>query len=130
MIRTGLPDEPIGGCATVALERSGSLLVATVTGELDAASAPLIGTQVTNSLLTTDREVRLDVGGVGFCDSSGTKAMFRLERSLADRGTRLIVCNPSSAVRRVIGLVDPGKSLCVESDSVDLLDERPATAVD
>ena len=51
------------GCAAVALERSGSLLVATVTGELDASSAPLIGAQVTNSLLSTDREVRLDVGG-------------------------------------------------------------------
>lgn len=130
MIRTDLPDEPIGGCAAVALERSGSLLVATVTGELDASSALLIGAQVTNSLLSTDREVRLDVGGVGFCDSSGTKVMFQLERSLSDRGTRLVVCNPSPGVRRVIGLVDPGQSLCVESDAIDLLDQRPATAVD
>jgi hypothetical protein len=30
----------------------------------------------------------------------------------------------------VIGIVDPGQSLRVESDAIDLVDQRPATTVD
>jgi anti-anti-sigma factor len=114
MIRTDLPHASTDGATPVALERTGSRLVARVLDDLDAASAPLAWRTVREGIDPTVEEVRLELSGASFCDSSGLKLIFQLDRLLTDQGGSLIVQDPTPAVLRVLDIVDPAKSITVQ----------------
>lgn len=78
----------------------------TVTGDLDAANAPLF-------TMSADRfvaghagtPVRLDFRGVGFIDSAGINALVRLHGAVDERGGTLEMARCSRYVERVLRLV-------------------------
>jgi anti-anti-sigma factor len=119
MIRSDLHDESTDGIATVVVHRTGSTLVATLCGELDAVSAPHISQSVLDQLDPTVDELRLELGDLAFCDSSGLKLIFRLDRALAERGGSMTVRNATPAVMRVLEIVDPTKSIAVHRASAE-----------
>lgn len=76
-----------------------------VSGELDIADASAL-----ESLLSRRAEeagaqgVELDLGGVGFIDSHGVRALARASRATQEAGSRLTVARVSPPVRRMMEL--------------------------
>ena len=84
-------------------------------GELDLVGAPRLLDALPGP---GDGPVVIDLGSVGFMDSSGLRSLLEARRRCAEAGRGFAIARPSEAVRRVLELVD----LTEEFDVV----ERPA----
>ncbi|MGN6609361.1 MAG: STAS domain-containing protein [Jatrophihabitans sp.] len=73
-------------------------------GELDFASVPALSAVLDDALSRDDAVVRIDVGGLTFCDSSGAHALAGFRRVLHTRGRRLQVEAADARLRRVFRL--------------------------
>ena len=97
--------------AQLELGERGAVIVATVTGELDASQAPLMGDQIAEGVPTSAKGLVVDFSSLEFIDSSGVAMLFGLARKLGSRRQRLsVVVNDGEAVARVLEIVDFGKA--------------------
>jgi anti-sigma B factor antagonist len=79
--------------------------VVVVTGEIDMATAPMLGRELTAAVESGDGPVVLDLSEVTFFDSSGLRVAIVAHRDLGEQGRRLaVVCDPEGHVRRTFAL--------------------------
>ena len=91
--------------ASVHTETEESSPVVVVTGEIDMATAPMLGNELTAAIETGDGSVVLDLVDVTFFDSSGLRVAIVAHRDLGDKGRRLaVVCDPEGHVWRTFTL--------------------------
>ena len=76
-----------------------------VTGEIDMATAPMLGRELTAAIESGEGPVVLDLTEVTFFDSSGLRVAIVAHRDLGEKGRRLaVVCDPEGHVRRTFAL--------------------------
>lgn len=76
-----------------------------VSGEIDMATAPMLGRELTAAIEAGEAAVILDLTNVTFFDSSGLRAAVVAHRDLGERGRRLaVVCDPEGHARRTFVL--------------------------
>jgi anti-sigma B factor antagonist len=74
-------------------------------GEIDMATAPMLGRELTAAIQAGDGAEVLDLVDVTFFDSSGLRVAIVAHRELGERGRRLaVVCDPEGHVRRTFTL--------------------------
>jgi anti-sigma B factor antagonist len=79
--------------------------VVVATGEIDMATAPMLGRELTSAIESGDGPVVLDLSDVTFFDSSGLRVAIVAHRDLGEQGRRLaVVCDPEGHVRRTFAL--------------------------
>lgn len=92
----------------------------------DPASVGLSGEIDAHSVLDLERAVEdiepaatlvLDMSGVTFIDSSGLRSIVEMHNRHLDGGGRLVLSDPSSAVRRLIDITGLGDDLEIEQPS-------------
>ncbi|WP_370963630.1 STAS domain-containing protein [Amycolatopsis sp. cg9] len=88
-----------------------------VVGDLEFATAGLLLNLVTDRLADHPgvREVRLDCGEIGFCDSSGLSELLKVHRAVAGTGRRLRLDNRTPALDRLLVLTGTAKYLTGET---------------
>jgi anti-anti-sigma factor len=92
--------------ATVAAERDGDLVVATISGEVDPSNARSLGRDLTERVPNDAMGVVLDLTDVEYLDSSGVQMVFELAERLEARQQRLAVVVPQGAPAwRVLDIV-------------------------
>ena len=79
-----------------------------VRGELDAASAPRLRTQIRSALAAGITRVVVDLAAVSFIDAAGLGVIVGARRRLADAGGELEVVDASRPVRRVLEITGLG----------------------
>jgi anti-anti-sigma factor len=84
---------------SVEAEIRDGVAVLTVAGEVDLATAPRLGAAVEQAL-ATGAPLIVDLAGVEFIDSAGSRALALAERAASERGARLLII-PSATVARV-----------------------------
>lgn len=67
-------------------------------------------------LARDDRHCLLELGDVKFIDSAGVAVLVRLQKQLRDRGRRLILLSPSTAIRRALRLMRWGDFFEIAND--------------
>ena len=77
-----------------------------VEGELDIASAARLVAAVEGLSREGGEPVVLDLSGVSFVDSSGVRALLEVERATQGMGRPLALLRPSTAVTRLLDLID------------------------
>lgn len=82
--------------------RAGAVVIV-AEGELDLVGAPRLLEALP---VGGDEPVVLDLGAVGFMDSSGLRALLDLRRACTEAGRTLTLARPSPPVLRVLELVD------------------------
>lgn len=94
----------MGDASTVQLSRRAGVLVASVIGEIDLATAPTLLDTVESELARAPDTMRVvvDLSEVSFIDSSGLNAFVRLERVLTERGAELRLVSPTDRVVRQV----------------------------
>jgi anti-anti-sigma factor len=103
--------------AHLEVEERGAVVLATVTGELDASQAPQMGEQIAEAVPTSAKGLVVDFSALEFIDSSGVAMLFGLARKLVSRRQRLsVVVTDGEAVARVLEIVDFGKAARMHSD--------------
>ena len=74
-------------------------------GELDMAGGESLVRRVTALAATTSGAIEIDMGEVGFIDSSGVRALLRLHEAAVSSGRPMRVRNLSPDVRRLLDLI-------------------------
>jgi anti-anti-sigma factor len=84
-----------------------------VSGELDAYSAPVLDAELARH---GDRgDLRLDLSGVTFIDSTGLRVIVSLDNRLREGGHRMVVVEPSASVLRLLQLTSLDQRFMIES---------------
>lgn len=92
-----------------------------VGGELDLATAP----ELLGALEQRDGEVVLDCSGLAFIDVAGLNAVVEAHAACRARGARLVLLDPSPAVRRLLRLLELDTVVPVCSRDRRPLDRAP-----
>jgi anti-anti-sigma factor len=83
--------------ADVQFDIHGSVLVSTVTGEVDLSNATQIGDAVGEATPNTAHGVVLDLSRVDYLDSAGIHLIYRLRQNLRARGQTLMLVIPADS---------------------------------
>jgi anti-sigma B factor antagonist len=107
-------DQVVGPELTLATDHDGNRAVVTVTGELDAYSAPAVEEEVSRLLEKGVDDLVFELSGTKFLDSSGLRAILTAQRRIADRDGRLALRAPSEPVRRLLDITGLSDHFIVE----------------
>jgi anti-sigma B factor antagonist len=94
---------------TVDTEQRGDVVVVSVGGELDMATAPQLQDQITDLLDRGLSRLVFDLTDLSFCDSTGLSVFVRAKNSTDDAGGTVRLAAPQRGVRRILevsGLVE------------------------
>jgi anti-sigma B factor antagonist len=85
-----------------------------VTGELDLATAPLIGDTFDRINSAQPLHVHFDLSGVNFCDAAGLNAFLAADRLLRATSGRLTLIRPSPQIRRLLTITKLEQILAID----------------
>lgn len=86
----------------VVLGRIGPLSEVVVRGEVDIATTPAFEAAVATALEAGADELSVDLGEVTFLGSSGLAGLLKAQRLMREAGGRLVLREPSEAVRDLL----------------------------
>ncbi|MFJ9729214.1 STAS domain-containing protein [Streptomyces sp. NPDC101209] len=89
--------------------------VVTVVGEVDYLTAPRLAHALDTALLLGARRLRVDFGGVSFCDCCGLNVLLEMRGRCLDAGVGFWLSTPlASEVERLLDLTETGPVLLSE----------------
>lgn len=94
-----------------------------VEGELDLAVVGQLRSHL-DAAVEESLEILVCLGRCDFIDSSGIAAILHARKALAERERRLVVCEPSPAVRRVLNVAGLDRQSFLYASSEAALAER------
>jgi anti-sigma B factor antagonist len=80
-------------------------VVLTLSGELDAASAPGLEKRLGEVLADARGRVLLDLNGLSFVDSTGVSVLIRAKQEAEANGRQLVLRRPTAQLREVFAVV-------------------------
>jgi anti-sigma B factor antagonist len=89
---------------TVEVQDDDGVPVLVVRGELDVYSAPALDAAVDEVLQNGARSLVLDLGDVGFIDSSGLRSMIRARKEAGSGTDAVRIRNPQAATVRLLDI--------------------------
>jgi anti-anti-sigma factor len=98
----------------VEITQEGDWIVVRLGGDIDMATAPVIGDRLSELRRLGYRNIRVDVALVGFMDLQGLNFLAGAYKSAADLGGTLTVVNATPQVRKVFELAGLARLLPVE----------------
>jgi anti-sigma B factor antagonist len=94
----------------------GHRTVLAVTGEVDLATAPELGSALDTALASGAQELWLDLSGTAFMDSSGLHLLLDAHRRMRGLRRRLVIVCPGGAVRRLFEIAGVADALPLYED--------------
>jgi anti-sigma B factor antagonist len=94
---------------TVQTEQRGEVVVVSVAGELDMATAPQLQDHITDLLDKGRSHIVFDLANVSFCDSTGLSVFVRAKNGSDEAGGAVRLAAPQRGVLRILevsGLVE------------------------
>lgn len=73
----------------------------TIVGDVDASTCPSLASSL-DPLPGTSGDIRLDVSGVGFIDSSGLRIIIGVHQRAAELGRKVLIEYPSASFQRIL----------------------------
>lgn len=89
-------------------------------GELDAASAPLLGACLEYHLEMGRQFLRADLSGLAFIDTSGLKTLHEAHQGFLNRSGTLILTGLNARSRRLVHIVGLDSVLLIAADTVEV----------
>jgi anti-sigma B factor antagonist len=99
-----MEDQTVRPDLVLTTDRTGALAIVTISGELDAYTAPSLEEEVARLLESDIADLVFDLARTDFLDSSGLRAILSAQREVADRNGRLALRAPSNSVRRLLDI--------------------------
>jgi stage II sporulation protein AA (anti-sigma F factor antagonist) len=105
-----MPEDSTSTALLIDIAEGPARIDVTIRGELDAHSAVQFEQEAAEALADRDdlETMVLDLAGITFIDSSGLRALLRLQETCDERGGILFVRRPSDVVSRIIDLAKLG----------------------
>ena len=120
---------PAGDPLSWDIQAHGRLAVVLVDGELDVATAPGLGEELT-PLAEAGRDLVLDLAGVRFCDCTGLSLFLRVQKQAAACGGSLHLTAATVQVRRLVTVARLSDVLPVTGRTADVVAALAQAAAD
>ncbi|MER7682894.1 STAS domain-containing protein [Streptomyces sp. NPDC096934] len=88
-----------------------------ITGELDYTTAPEVREAVDRLTLTAGKLLVLDLGGLGFCDSSGITALLAARNLAMEQGGDIALASVPANTARILGIVGLDRVFTIHPDT-------------
>ena len=88
----------------VTITREGADVVLALEGEIDLASRRLLNDCLRRAADDVEGALVVDLAGVTFMDSTALQSLIRARLQLEPTGRRVVVRNPTDAIRRIFDL--------------------------
>jgi anti-sigma B factor antagonist len=111
-----LREEDAPPAMTVRPRLVGHRTVLAVTGEVDLATAPELGSAVNTALASGAQELWLDLSATAFMDSSGLHLLLDAHRRMRGLRRRLAIVCPAGGVRRLLEIAGVADALPLYED--------------
>jgi anti-anti-sigma factor len=111
-----LRDEDARPTMTIHRRLVGHRTILAVTGEVDLATTPELGSAVDEALASGARELWLDLSATTFMDSSGLHVLLDTQRRMDRLRRRLAIVCPEGPVRRLFELAGVLEALPLSDD--------------
>ncbi|HEX7745822.1 MAG TPA: anti-sigma factor antagonist [Micromonosporaceae bacterium] len=114
---------------TVQTEQRGDVVVVSIAGELDMATAPQLQDQITDLIDRGRCRIVFDLANLSFCDSTGLSVFVRAKNGCDDSGGVVRLAAPQRGVLRILevsGLVEVLQTYPTVDEAV-AADPSPAT---
>jgi anti-sigma B factor antagonist len=98
------------------VDRTQGVATARLTGDLDIVTSDAVRRELVELVDDGHRELSLDLGDVGFVDSSGLGVLVAVHRHVESRGGGFVVRSAPPQVRRLFEITRLADLLTVESD--------------
>lgn len=85
-----------------------------VTGEVDVSNATELRSAIEGAFAQGARRVEVDLAHVAYIDSTGIGVLVGASQRAGNDGRELVVANPQTNVRRVLGLLGVEKQLRID----------------
>lgn len=113
--------------AEITIESRDEIVVATVTGEIDASNADDLGSKIRETLSNDATALVVDLADTGYIDSAGLNLLFQLHVELKARQQELgVVVRPGSPVERTMSITGLDEAARIHQSRSDALGDRPA----
>jgi anti-anti-sigma factor len=90
----------------------------TVGGEVDASNCARLHTAIVAAAREGKATVEVDLAAVVFMDSTGVRAITDAARELKPSGLGLVLLHVPRHVRRILRIIDSGRSIEVRDDGI------------
>ncbi|MGV9884650.1 STAS domain-containing protein [Streptomyces sp. NPDC003006] len=108
------------------------LALATVTGDVDVRTAPLLRTQALDVIQHGPLHLTLDMAQVGFCDSSGLSALIGIWHAAQTAGGSLSLADVPQRLMRMLAITGVDSLLPIHPTAADavtaMTDSQPTPA--
>jgi anti-anti-sigma factor len=101
------------------------VLLFTVSGEMDAATAPTLAAALESAASLRPQFILMDLSGVTFMDSTGIRLLLDADQQARAMMARLRICGASRAVRRPLELTGTLELLEIHETPADALADIP-----
>jgi anti-sigma B factor antagonist len=98
----------------VTTDKQGARVVLSVSGELDAYTAPGLEDQITRLIADGTTDIVLDLSQTEFLDSSGLRAILTAQRKLSESQGQLTLRTPSEPVTRLLEITGLTENFATE----------------
>lgn len=113
---------------TVHTEQHDDVVVVSVAGELDMATAPQLQDEITDLLDRGCKQIVFDLDNLSFCDSTGLSVFIRTKNSCDEANGRVRLAAPQRAVLRVLQVSGLTEVLKIYPTTADALAPGPSPA--
>jgi len=97
------------------------MVVVSLHGELDLASAPQFESELDSPEVASCAKLVLDLDDLQFIDSTGLRTIFSADARLQDRGQQFAVTRGSEQVQRLLAITRVGEHLRVVDSPQEML---------
>ncbi len=108
--RTSLGSRPEDQLSITRASSDEGTLVLVLVGELDPYTAPLFMAEIEGALGDDVVNLKLDMGGLSFLDSSGLRVLMAAHNKLKPRGGGVVLAGATDITRRVIEIAGLDRS--------------------
>jgi anti-sigma B factor antagonist len=95
--------------------------VVVLTGELDVATAPFLGSRLDILRQTSRRRLVVDVSALRFCDCSGLGTLVRAHRRAVENGGWVRLCGATGTIEMIIRITQVPSTLGCYADVAEAL---------
>lgn len=99
--------------ASVTAGQAGPLIV--LTGELDVTTADELSELIAGQLAGGTLHLTIDVAGLDFVDTAGVRVFLLADKTLRQRGGRLVLLRPQRALARVLEILRVDEVLTIRA---------------
>lgn len=90
----------------ISVEDHSKGLIVSISGRLDAMTAPLLKEEMLTRISSSDKSVLFDLSNLNYLSSAGIRIFYLVSRRLREKGKNMHFCSPNPDIMQVFDMIE------------------------